>query len=334
MQSWNGSLLLLDALRGKNQAKRPPVWLMRQAGRYLPEYRALRERHSLRELFFTPELAADVTLMPVKRFELDAAILFSDITAIAPALGLDLSFDEGPVLAKYVTPRNWSELVKQQDALEPIFQAVRLVKARTHVPLIGFCGGPFTVATYLIEKHHGVPHKTRAWMREDPAGFSAFLGVLTQLSIDSLKSQIEAGVDAIQVFDSWASALDEVEFERYCLSPLASILQSVSVPAIVFCRGSGVRAARIAERLPGVTISIDEEKSMSEVRRNVKAPLQGNLNPEVLFGPPEAVRQAVRELLEAMRGDPGFVVNLGHGVRPGTPVESVAALVSEVREFS
>lgn len=302
---------------------------MRQAGRYLPEYQVLRSKYALKDLFFTPELAAIITLMPVKRFDVDAAILFSDITAIAPALGLELSFQEGPVLAKYVTRSNWRALTLRAEALAPVFEAARLVSGESKVPLIGFCGGPFTVATYLVE-----PEELRGWMRDDPAGFGEFLDLLVEASIVSLRGQIAAGAAAVQVFDSWASQLDDVEFETYCLKPVAKILGGVDVPGIVFCRGSGARAALLAAALPGVALSIDEGCKLSDVRRQVSAPLQGNLHPDVLFEEPAAVRRKVRELLDEMRGDPAFVVNLGHGVRPGTPIASVETMIQEIQSCS
>jgi uroporphyrinogen decarboxylase len=302
---------------------------MRQAGRYLPEYRALRSKHSLRELFFTPELAAHITLMPIERFNLDAAILFSDITIVAPALGFQLEFDEGPIITPWVTPETqFSKADLTQ--LEPIFETVRLVKQRSNVPLIGFCGGPFTVASYLIEKHAGTHWpKTRAWMQSDPRTFKQLLDRICDVSIDYLQGQIAAGVDAIQIFDSWAGLLSEEEFSLWSLNYLKRIIQEVERPVIVFMRGSAVRAKEI-EQVGAAAVSVDWELPLSSVRKEVRCALQGNLCPDLLFQPVEEVRRQTQCLLDEMRGDSGFIVNLGHGVKVGTPVESVAALVETV----
>ncbi len=323
---------LLDALQGNNRG-RPPVWLMRQAGRYLPEYRALRANHTLREMFFTPSLAAEVTLMPIRRFGFDAAILFSDITAIAPALGYSLAFQEGPTVEPEATLLNWRERNLNLALLDPIAEAALLVKKQLDVPLIGFCGGPYTIATYLTGG------KTKEWMRSDPEEFDAFLESIAQMCIHSLHSQIAAGADAVQIFDSWADQLDDTrsslvnasEFERWSLRWLKKIASMVEKPVILFMRGSSERYEKLAE-IPNVCISLDPGKKVSDVRRCVKCPLQGNLDPDLLFKSVADVRQSVNQLLNEMAGDPGFIVNLGHGVKPGTPLEVVEALVTEIKK--
>ena len=314
----------LHALNGVNQG-RPPVWLMRQAGRYLPEYQELRKKHTLRELFFTPALAANITRMPIERFGLDAAILFSDITALAPAMGLQLEFQEGPVVSPRVTPENWRKLQVDLNQLAPIAEAAYLSKQSLSIPLIGFCGGPFTIATYLAE--------SGKWMEQDPATFAQFLDRIADVCIALLQMQIEAGADAVQIFDSWANLLDEEQFREFSLKPLEKILRAVSRPAILFMRGSALRAEQLAALLPAA-ISVDWDLSLSDVRKTVKTPLQGNLDPDILFLPLDQVRAHTRALLEEMRCDPAFIVNLGHGVKPGTPVAAVAALVEVVKSFS
>jgi len=317
---------LLDALQGKNQG-RPPVWLMRQAGRYLPEYRALRGKHSLLEMFFTPKLAAEVTLMPIHRFGFDAAILFSDIMAIAPALGFTLAFQEGPVVTPEATRDNWRNRKTNLALLDPINEAAALVKQdlqNLQIPLIGFCGAPYTIATYLTGD------KTKEWMQSDPEEFDAFLEWICDMCIHSLQRQIAAGADAVQIFDSWADQLGEEEFVRYSFRWIAKISQRVSKPVIVFMRGSSDRSNLLAT-LPNICISLDAGRKVCDVRRSVSNPLQGNLDPDLLFQPVDIVRQSVRELLAEMRGDPGFIVNLGHGVKPGTPIEAVEALMDEIR---
>lgn len=313
---------LLDALAGKNGG-RPPVWLMRQAGRYLPEYRAMRAKHSLRDLFFTPKLAAEVTLMPLQRFGFDAAILFSDILAIAPALGFSLDFQEGPKVWPCATPANWRACKADVRLLDPIAEAAALVKGKLKVPLLGFCGAPYTIATYLTDG------KTKEWMRTNPEEFDLFLEWIAEMCIASLGRQIKAGADAVQIFDSWADDLEGEAFERWSIRWIEKIVSAVEVPVIIFMRGSSLRCQRLAE-IPNVCISLDSGSKVSEIRKRVKNPLQGNIDPDLLFKPVDVVRASVRELLAEMRGDPAFIVNLGHGIKPETPLKSVAALVEEV----
>ncbi len=294
---------------------------MRQAGRYLPEYRAVREKYLLEEMFFTPEIAAEITLMPIQRFGFDAAILFSDITIIAPALGLKLVFNEGPHVTPFVTPENISQLPLDIHTLQPIFDTIRLVKQQLSVPLIGFCGGPYTVATYLMGE--------QSW--EKHPSFGKLIDRLTEVSILYLQQQIAAGADVVQVFDSWANRLDGEEFEKYSLGPLRKIVQSVNKPVIVFMRGSARRAEQIAQL--GCAISIDSERPLADVRSQVALPLQGNLDPEVLLSP-ETTRRATLSLLDTMHADPSFILNLGHGILPNTPLESVYALIDTVNNYS
>lgn len=318
---------LLDALHHKNSGP-PPVWLMRQAGRYLPEYRALRKRYSLRELFFTPDLAAEITLQPLRRFGFDAAILFSDISVVAPALGLTLWFNEGPCVAPQIEPG--MPLSADLTPLEPIFETVRLLKRLSPVPLIGFCGGPFTVATYLIARGEG---EETSWLRRDPEGFAALLDHICDVSIAYLQGQVAAGVNAVQIFDSWANLLTDAEFDRFSIPYFARIVRSVPVPVIAFARGSGRRVKKLAAS--GVAaVSVDWEVPLSSLRAEVATVLQGNLNPDQLFASPEMVRAAVIAILKEMRGDPAFIFNLGHGVKPGTPLASVASLVDTVRNYA
>jgi len=296
---------------------------MRQAGRYLPEYQALRSQHSLLEMFFTPQIAADVTLMPIRRYGFDAAILFADITSIAPALGFSLSFQEGPRVDPVATPSNWRSLKQNLSLLDPIAESAMKVKEAFQGPLIGFCGGPYTIATYLTGDQN------EAWMKLDPEGFDDFLGWIAEMCIHSLKRQIAAGADAVQIFDSWADQLQGQDFERWSLRWIRKIAHAVSKPVIVFMRGSAERHGLLAS-IGQVAISLDGGQKVKEVRKSVLNPLQGNLDPDLLFQPVDVVRRAVRELLDEMKGDPAFIVNLAHGVKPGTPLEAVAALVDEV----
>lgn len=327
------SSLLLQALAGSNH-KRPPVWLMRQAGRYLPDYQAMRRQHSLFELFFTPELAAKATLMPLEQIGVDAAILFSDITVIALALGFTLDFQEGPVIAPLLQSASdvgKLECLDVKTILAPIGETVRL--SLSSLPLIGFCGGPFTVASYLIEKHAGSDLlKTKQWLYRDPVSFHMLLDKITQVSCEYLQMQVEKGVQAIQIFDSWAHVLTDDQFREVCLPYWKRLLDSVNVPGIVFGRGNSFRVQTIESIKPSA-ISVDWQLPVALARSQTSLPLQGNLDPDLLFGPISQVKKETLKLLDSMRGDPGFIVNLGHGIKPNTPVESVRCLVDTVKNY-
>lgn len=311
---------LLNALQGKNQG-RPPVWLMRQAGRYLPEYRALREKYSLKDLFFTKEHIVEVTKMPLKRFGVDAAILFSDITAVAEVMGLALEFQEGPRVFPQVTWETMQQLSFIPEKYDPILDAITELKQEIQVPLLGFCGAPFTVASYLI----GGMDETLHWMRQDPISFEKLLDTILLSTIWILQAQEKRGVDAIQIFDSWANSLNFQEYEKYCLAPVQKIIQAIKVPALFFMR----EPSPYLEKIP-CALSLDWTVSLKEARLRTKHPLQGNLSPKILFQPLDVIRKETKNLLELMRNDPAFILNLGHGVLPGTPVEAVQCFVESV----
>jgi uroporphyrinogen decarboxylase len=332
--------LLLRALRCEEVA-RPPVWLMRQAGRYMPQYRQLRQRYSLETLFHTPELAAQITRQPLEHLGVDAAILFSDILVIAEALGLDVFFPDqgGPRVEPAVhTPADVAQLaaISVEESLSYVFDTIRLLKRDLSVPLIGFCGAPFTVASYFIDSSskHGF-ERTHCWMREDPETFHALLDKITQSTIAYLKGQVAAGVDALQIFDSWANQLDDEQFPAFSARYLQQILDALrdsQVPIILFCRGSSLRPEALS-RLKPAGISFDWHRSMPELRAIVpqEIAVQGNFDPEFLKRPPQEIRAGVQELLHAMRGEKGWIVNLGHGVTPDIPVEHVRSFVEAVR---
>jgi uroporphyrinogen decarboxylase len=272
--------------------------------------------------------------MPVKQLGVDAAILFSDITVIALALGFSLDFREGPVISPILEQPSDIERIKILDAgkiLASIGETVAL--SQSEVPLIGFCGGPFTVASYLIEKHAGsdVP-KTKQWLYRHPQNFHLLLDKITQASSEYLKMQVEKGAAAIQIFDSWAHVLTEGQFKEVCLPYWKRLLESVDVPGLVFARGNSFRVDAIAAVNPSA-ISIDWQLPLAELRKKTKIALQGNLDPDLLFAPLSQVRSETLALLDSMRGDPAFIVNLGHGVKPGTPVEAVKTLIDTVREY-
>lgn len=317
---------LLEALAGRNTG-RPPVWFMRQAGRYLPEYRELRKIHLLETLFFTPELAAEVTIQPLKRFPLDAAILFSDITVIARGLGCSLSFSEGPVIVPQIGLEEVKKGLKAQpEAFSPIWKTVSLVKQEICVPLLGFCGAPFTVISYLV----GGQELALLWLRSDPESFQKLFEVVEQLSLDLLRGQVEAGVDAVQVFDSWANSLTALEFKRWTLPFLKKVAQEISVPKLFFMR-SLHRFFDLIQDVP-IGLSLDAEISLVSMRQKTTRPLQGNLDPDLLLGPQDLLAGAVNELLDSMKDDPAFILNLGHGVKPSTPIRAIETILALVHK--
>lgn len=307
-------MLFLKALRCE-VTPRPPVWLMRQAGRYMPQYRNLRAKHSFRELVGTPELAAQITRLPIDLLGVDAAILFSDILVLAEVFGYRIDFQEGKGI-KLLSPSH-SIQKDVQETLHYVAEAILLLKKDLSVPLIGFCGGPYTVAKYMNTC-------TPEW-----------LGRITAATIDYLKMQIRAGVDAIQIFDSWAGMLESEEFCTLALPYLRTIVESLKtdIPIIVFCRGSARYIQELIELKPSA-IGFDWEKEMPDLRKEVppQIAVQGNLNPAILKGPLPALQGAVDSLLSSMQGTRGFIFNLGHGVEPDTPLENVQWLVNRVKE--
>lgn len=313
--------LLLQALRCERTV-RPPVWLMRQAGRYMPQYRELRTKHSLWEMFHNPELAAAVTRLPIDLLGVDAAILFSDILVIAESLGLTVHFPDkgGPRVEPLIqTQAQIAALpyLPVEDTLAYVFETIKLVKQSISIPLIGFCGGPFTVASYLAGD-----------VKKDPQ----LLAKITEASIAYLQAQVKAGVDAIQIFDSWANLLNDEEFSTLCLPYLKQMVDAVKgVPVIVFCRDSSLRAEPLASLAPSC-ISFDWHRPMKTLRSIVPASIavQGNFNPEFLKLSPSEITRGVKELLAEMQGEKGFIVNLGHGVTPDIPMENVRAFVEAV----
>ncbi len=333
--------LLLKALRLES-VPRPPVWLMRQAGRYMPQYRALREKHSLWEMFHVPEIASAVTLQPIEHLGVDAAILFSDILVIAEALGLSVHFDMGGprIEPAILTAAQVDALpyIPVKESLSYVFEAIRQAKSNLKVPLIGFCGGPFTVASYMLDTtSHSTFEHTKRWIQDDPTSLHALLAKITHATIAYLQEQVRAGVDVIQVFDSWANVLSDAQFEQFCIPYLRQIIEALKptgVPVILFCRSSSLRAHALSQIGPSA-ISFDWHLSMKELRQKVPGhiAIQGNFNPEFLKSAPSEIERGVQELLIAMQGEKGFIVNLGHGVTPDIPVENVRCFVETVKQF-
>lgn len=330
----------------REPAGHTPVWFMRQAGRYLPEYRAIRERHSLLEICRQPEIAAEVTLQPVRRLGVDAAILFADILLPLIPMGLDLAFvkGEGPAIRNPVrTSFDVGRLasVDVADALAPVMETVRLVRGALddQVPLIGFAGAPFTVASYAIE---GGPSRhfleTKRMMYHEPATWNALMERLVRVLGDYLTAQVEAGAQALQVFDSWVGALGPDDYRRYVLPwsrRLFQRLQPLGVPTIHF----GVETTALLELMReagGDVIGLDWRVQLDEawVWIGEDRGVQGNLDPVALFAPLSELESRVREILRCAAGRPGHIFNLGHGILPDTPIDQVRAVVDLVHELT
>ena len=318
----------------------PPVWVMRQAGRYLPEYRRTREQAgSFLALCRNPELAAEVTLQPIRRFGLDAAIIFSDILLPLSSLGVDFAFPDegGPRLSAPLTrPCDWERLIMDGgEGLGFVAEAIALVRASLppEVSLIGFSGAPWTLASYLVEGGTSRDHAVvKAALFTHPEEFRGLLDILADAMADYLRRQIEAGAQAVQVFDSWAGALSVEDYAAHVSPSLARLLGRLegTVPRIVYA-GGGAHLLGVLATLPCEVVSVDWRTPLGTAAAALGSKsVQGNLDPAVMLAGPDAVRrEAVRMISTAPAT--GYVANLGHGILPGTPVESVEALVAAVR---
>lgn len=336
------SALLLRTLRGENAAERP-VWLMRQAGRYLPEYRALRaQKGGFLALVYDAEAAAEITLQPIRRFGFDGAILFSDILIVPYAMGQDLEFlvGEGPALSPRLVDTALSALQAVPERLDPIYETVKLVRAQLPADktLLGFAGSPWTIATYMVNGEGSRDqHETRAMAYRDPAAFQAIIDAVVAVTADYLAGQIAAGAEAVQLFDLWAGSLAPAEFERWVIAPNAAIVSAIKarfpdVPVIGFPKGAGEKLAAYARETGVDAVGIDETIDPLWAAKTLPAglPVQGNLDPLLLLaGGDELERQALR-ILDAFADRP-HVFNLGHGIGQTTPVENVGQLLSVVR---
>jgi uroporphyrinogen decarboxylase len=334
----------IDVLSGHRQEV-PPIWMMRQAGRYLPEYRELRAKAGgFLDLCFTPEYAAEVTLQPIRRFNFDAAIIFSDILVIPYALGRSVRFEagEGPRLDPLDTPEKVATLAGQADfgKLEPVYEALRHVRHELDpkIALIGFCGAPWTVATYMVAGQ-GTPDQAPARMMayRHPEAFAKIIDVLVENSIQYLLGQLKAGADALQIFDTWAGVLPPREFQRWSIEPAKRIVEGVRRQApdakiIGFPRGAGAQLPGYVEATGVNAVSIDWAADPSLVRERVqnRVAVQGNLDPLVLIAGGAALDRAVDDVLENYaRGR--LVFNLGHGIQPIAHVEQMLRRVRAYR---
>lgn len=334
----------LRAISGET-LKTPPIWMMRQAGRYLPEYRELRAKAgSFLSLCYNPEWAAEVTLQPIRRFGFDAAILFSDILVIPQALGQKLWFveGEGPRLEPVADAKRLGEIEALADpnVLAPVIETVRRVRSALprETAFVGFCGAPWTVATYMVAGR-GTPDQgpAKALFSHDPALFQQIIDRIVETSIDYLCAQIDAGVDAVQIFDSWAGSLGPEDFERWCVLPTRRIVDGVrarlpKARIIGFPRGAG-RLVPGYVRATGVdAVGLETEMDRAFARDKIQplVPVQGNLDPLILrAGGPELEREVAA--VRAAFGDGPFVFNLGHGILPDTPIAHVKRLLAAVR---
>ena len=341
-KSLTASKTLLAVLKGERKAV-PPIWLMRQAGRYLPEYRALRaDKGGFLALATDPEAAAEVTLQPIRRFGFDGAILFSDILMVPWAMGQDLSFGvgEGPRLAPALVDATLASLQPALGRLEPVYATVAKVAAALPpaTTFLGFAGSPWTVATYMVagqgSKDQG---ETRRAAYADPSAFAEIIDAITALTVAYLSSQIDAGVEAVQLFDSWAGSLSPAQFERWVIAPNAAIVAGLKArhpdtPIIGFPKGAGGKLPAYARETGVDALGLDETVDPEWANAHVPEgmPVQGNLDPLALIAGGAALDDAIDRVLAAFADRP-HIFNLGHGILPDTPIAHVEQLLARVR---
>lgn len=334
--------ILLENLRGNITEKRP-VWLMRQAGRYLPEYRALRaEKGGFLNLVYDSDAAAEITLQPIRRFGFDGAILFSDILIVPHALGQDLQFlaGEGPHLSPTLVDHALSDLEPAPHHFDPIYETVRKVRAQLSpdVTMLGFAGSPWTVATYMVTGQGSRDHHiARAMAYRDPAAFGAIIDAIVTSTIEYLCKQIEAGAEAVQIFDSWSGSLSPKQFQRWVIEPTIQIVSAVKArhaetPIIGFPKGAGGKLPAYANETGVDAVGVDETVDPFWITRELPAdmPVQGNLDPLLLISGGTELEDAARDVLKAFKNRP-HIFNLGHGIDKTTPIAHVENLLKIVR---
>ncbi len=340
----------IKALRWQT-VDRPPIWFMRQAGRYLPEYRAIRaQAGNFLTLCKTPELATAVTLQPIARFDLDAAILFSDILVIPDAMGLELSVVEGtgPAFATVIRDAHDLKQLRSPDIKESlayVLDTIGLIKQQLQqtIPLIGFCGSPWTLATYMIEgKTSKDFHEAKKFMYCQPQALQQLLELLTDTLIQYLRAQIEAGCDCVMVFDTWGGILSGPNYEQFSLCYMQKIVNALKhdvackeIPIILFTKNGGLWLEQISQTgcdCIGLDWTIDLQQARDQIKNRVA--LQGNLEPAVLYAPTAFIEQKINSLLSLPAAKSGYVFNLGHGILPDVPVEHVHCMVNAVKNFT
>ena len=322
-----------------------PIWFMRQAGRYLPEYHLLRnKRDNFLDVCFDPSLACEISLQPIKRFDLDFIIVFADILVIPFAIGQDVKFKKniGPILGDFdlssIKNVNMSAIVK---TLSPVFETITMLKEKSKgKKVIGFCGGPFTVLTYMIEKSSSRNHtKTKTFLEEYPDRADLWVKILTDISIEYLSMQIKAGADYVQVFDSWAGLLKEKEYEKYVIEPSKKIRNALKkrfplLPVIFFPRNSKEKINLFLKEVKCEIISIDQTLSKGQLHycKENKVTIQGNLSPEILLKGGSTLISEVKKIMETFKNNL-HIFNLSHGILPKTPVENVYKVINIVRNY-
>ena len=333
---------LLSVLKG-TKTDTLPLWLMRQAGRYLPEYRALRaEKGGFLELVHDSAAAAEVTMQPIRRFGFDGAILFSDILVIPHALGQDLWFEtgEGPRLAPKLVDTSLSALQRMPERLSPVIETVRQVKAALplQTTFLGFAGSPWTVATYMVAGQGSREQaETRRFAYRDPKAFGEIITAIADLTVEYLSDQIEAGVDAVQLFDSWSGSLSPQQFEQWVIVPTERIISKLKARhphavVIGFPKGAGGKLPAYAREVGADAIGLDETVDPNWAHNNLPKdlPVQGNLDPLALITGGDMLDQAITRVIDAFQDRP-HIFNLGHGILPDTPIAHVEALVARIR---
>jgi uroporphyrinogen decarboxylase len=336
------SLFIKAAFSEKTE--RPPVWMMRQAGRFMPQYWEIKNKYSFLEMCKTPEIAADVTMLPVDLLDIDAAILFSDILVTGEAMGGDLSFTQG-VGPKFANPIRTQQHIDNLSTdcigeLQYVADAIKVIQQRLdgRIPLIGFAGAPFTVMSYLVEGGSSKDFKlTKLMLHNEPEMAHQLLSKIAMVTADYLNLQIAAGVNAVQIFDSWAQALawdDYKEFSHNYIAQIISKLDRKDIPVISFCKGSSVFAPLMAEANPDV-ISIDWNVDLLDIKNRLPQGIavQGNLDPHILYADKKIIKERIHRLFNRMNGTDGYIFNLGHGIMPDIPFDNVKYAVEVIKDY-
>ena len=335
----------LNMITNKSKDSNFPVWMMRQAGRYLPEYREIRKKHSFLDMVYTPEVAAEITLQPIRRFGFDAAILFSDILVTPQALGMELQFKEG-VGPQFLNPLRSKEdvkkFIKNESVLNPIYETIKQVKSAlpTETTLIGFAGAPFTVVSYMIEGGTSKDlKKTKKMMVSDTVLFIEILDMVTEITINYLENQVKAGAEALQIFDTWINHLDWDSCNSFSANYVRKIIhelraRNITVPITFFGKQTSVFYPLYEDTGVNV-ISFDWNGNLAKIDQelNSKIGIQGNLDPFILYGSQSLIEEKVNGICNSIKSNRPFIFNLGHGLMPDIPIDSVQCVINSIRQF-